>query len=93
MKSENQINVLDEISKGACMGMDAVHFILDKVEDDGLKKELENQYEKYKQIRERVEERYPKYSDTEERALYRRFCLWRQQKSPLHNSGKGQSEF
>ena len=65
MKSENQINVLDEISKGACMGMDAVHFILDKVEDDGLKKELENQYEKYKQIRERVEEIYPKYSDKE----------------------------
>lgn len=65
MKSENQINVLDEISKGACMGMDAIHFILDKVEDEDLKNELENQYEKYKQIRERVEEIYPKYSDKE----------------------------
>lgn len=65
MDKENQINVLDEICKGACMGMDAIHFILDKVKDEELKDELNNQYSKYKQIRERVEEIYPRYSDKE----------------------------
>ena len=65
MEKENQINVLDEICKGSCMGMDAIHFILDKVTDDGLKEELNNQYSKYKQIRERVEEIYSSYSDNE----------------------------
>lgn len=65
MDKENQINVLDEICKGSCMGMDAIHFILDKVEDEELKEELNNQYSKYKQIRERVEEIYSRYSDSE----------------------------
>ena len=63
MEQENQINVLDEISKGACMGMDAIHFILDKVKEEELKQELNNQYEKYKQIKARVDEIYPSDSD------------------------------
>ena len=36
------INALDEIHKGACMGMDAIHFILDKVEDKDLDKYIFN---------------------------------------------------
>ena len=31
MKDKNDINVLDELNKGACMGMDAIDFIIDKV--------------------------------------------------------------
>lgn len=65
MEDKNEINVLDELSKGACMGRDAIHFILDKVEDDGLKDELNKQYKKYKQISERINELYPRYSDEE----------------------------
>lgn len=65
MENENQINILDEICKGTCMGMDAIHFIMDKVKDENLKEELNNQYSKYKQIRERIEEIYPRYSDKE----------------------------
>ncbi len=64
-KNENDVNVLDELSKGACMGRDAIHFILDKVEDDALKKELDNQYNKYKEIEDRIEELYPDYSSKE----------------------------
>ena len=30
------------------MGKDAIHYIMDKVEDDALKKELNRQYHKYK---------------------------------------------
>lgn len=62
-KDENEINVLDELNKGACMGMDAIHFILDKVKDDNLKKELNNQYDKYKEIAEKISKTYPKYSN------------------------------
>ncbi len=64
-KNENEVNVLDELSKGACMGRDAIHFILDKVEDDALKKELDNQYNKYKEVQDRIEELYPEYSSKE----------------------------
>ena len=65
MEDKNEINELDELSKGACMGRDAIHFILDKVDDAGLKDELNKQYEKYKQISEKINELYPRYSDEE----------------------------
>ena len=53
-KDENEVNVLDEINKGACMGMDAIHFVLDKVEDDSLHKILDEQYNKYKSISDKI---------------------------------------
>ena len=54
MNEENEINVLDELCKGACMGMDAIHFIIDKVEDQALKKELDIQYSKYQNIHNEI---------------------------------------
>lgn len=62
MKKEN-INALDEIHKGSCMGMDAIHFVLDKVEDEKLKEVLDKQYNDYNEIKERIEEIYPEYND------------------------------
>ena len=64
MKEEN-INALDEIHKGACMGMDAIHFILDKVEDKDLKGFLEMQHSEYKKVAEKIEQIYPKYNNDE----------------------------
>jgi len=64
-RDRNEVNVLDELSKGACMGRDAIHFIMDKVEDEGLKEELNNQYAKYKEISNRISELYPEYSNDE----------------------------
>ena len=52
--NQNEANVLDELNKGACMGMDAIHYIMDKVEDDDLKKELNRQYKKYKEISDKI---------------------------------------
>lgn len=60
--SEN-INALDEICKGACMGMDAIHFILEKVDNNDLKEYLQKDYEKYEKIKEEIEEIYPEYND------------------------------
>ena len=56
------INVLDELNKGACMGMDAIHFILEKVQDEELKKSMELQYNKYKDISTRITNIYSKYN-------------------------------
>lgn len=60
---EENINALDEIHKGACMGMDALHFIASKVEDDKLRQLLRKQYDDYKKIASQIEELYPKYND------------------------------
>lgn len=65
MKNENKVNVLDELNKGACMGMDAIHFILDKVEDDHFKQILETQYAQYQSIATKISELYPEYSNKE----------------------------
>lgn len=61
-KSEN-INALDEICKGACMGMDAIHFILEKVGSNDLKEYLQECYKKYEKVKENIEEVYPEYND------------------------------
>lgn len=59
---EENINALDEINKGACMGMDAIKFIEEKVTGDEFKKSLEVQYNKYSDISNRINELYSKYN-------------------------------
>lgn len=61
----NNLNVLDEVNKGATMGMDAIKFILDKVGDSEFKKTLDLEYNKYKDISRRVNNLYSNYSDKE----------------------------
>lgn len=60
-----EIDVLDELNKGACMGMDAIKYTLDKVEKKELHDLLEKQYEEYKSISERICNLYPEYSSKE----------------------------
>ena len=62
---KEDINALDEIHKGACMGVDAISFVLDKVEDDSLKAELEKEEKDYNAIKKDIEEIYPKYNEGE----------------------------
>ena len=57
------INALDEINKGACMGMDAISFVLEKIEDEEFKKEIEREYDEYHKIEEEIEKTYHKYDD------------------------------
>ena len=61
----NNLNVLDEVNKGATMGMDAINFVLDKVEDSEFKKTLDLEYNKYKDISRRDNNLYSNYSDKE----------------------------
>lgn len=55
------INALDEIHKGSCMGMDAISFILEKVEDLNLKNILKKQYKSYQKINQKIEKIYGNY--------------------------------
>ncbi len=61
----NNLNVLDEVNKGATIGMDAINFVIDKVGDSEFKKTLDLEYNKYKDISRRVNNLYSNYSDKE----------------------------
>ena len=60
---KENINALDEIHKGACMGQDALSLVLDKVEDANFKKVMQKQFDDYDDISKEIEELYPKYND------------------------------
>ena len=62
---KEDINALDEIHKGACMGIDAIDVIIDKVEDKKFIQELKREYKNYQEIQKRIESVYPKYDDGE----------------------------
>lgn len=63
---ENNLNVLDEVNKGSNMGMDAINYVLDKVEDMNFKKVLDVEYNKYRNISNRVNEIYNNYTTEKE---------------------------
>ena len=62
MEKKKEIDVLDELNKGACMGMDAIKFVLDKVEDKEFSGLLKRQYDGYQKISDKICELYPEYS-------------------------------
>ena len=64
MKNQN-LNILDEVNKGATMGMDAISFVSEKAKDDTFKKVLDVEYNKYKDISRRVNDLYSNYSEKE----------------------------
>lgn len=63
---KENINVLDEINKGACMGMDAISYVIDKVTNKDFKKLLERQIKEYKKISEDISKIYSKYNSDDE---------------------------
>ena len=64
---ENQnLNILDEVNKGATMGMDAISYVSEKVSNDNeFKNVLNTEYNKYEKISQRVNELYSNYSSKE----------------------------
>lgn len=63
---ENQnLNILDEVNKGATMGMDAISYVSEKVQDNRFKQVLDTEYNKYKDISTRVNDLYSNYSSKE----------------------------
>ena len=64
MNNQN-LNILDEVNKGATMGMDAISIISEKVSDSDFKQVLDTEYNKYQDISRRVNNLYSNYSDKE----------------------------
>ncbi len=63
---ENQnLNILDEVNKGATMGMDAISYVSEKVKDNNFKQVLDTEYNKYQNISDRVNDLYSNYSSKE----------------------------
>ena len=60
------VKVLDEVNKGATMGMDAIHYVSDKVGDERFKKVLDVEYGKYQDISNRVNGIYSQYNTEKE---------------------------
>ncbi|MBQ3511967.1 MAG: hypothetical protein IJA30_06725 [Bacilli bacterium] len=63
MKEEKNIDILDELNKGCCMGSDAIKFILDKIESKKFKEICENLLEKYEDMEEKINKIYDSYSE------------------------------
>ncbi|MCI8699873.1 MAG: hypothetical protein HFJ47_00845 [Clostridia bacterium] len=66
MENNQEMNVLDEVNKGATMGMDAISFIIPKVKDDKFKNTLNWEYNKYKDVSKRANELYDNYTTSKE---------------------------
>lgn len=64
MKNDN-LNILDEVNKGATMGMDAISYVSEKVKDGDFKQVLNVEYDKYKDVSNRVNKLYSNYSEKE----------------------------
>ena len=65
MESNQNLNILDEVNKGATMGMDAISFVAEKVYDADFKHVLDVEYDKYHKISQKVNDLYSNYSDKE----------------------------
>lgn len=78
MKEENNIKTLNELSKGACMGMDAIKYILSVNEDEKLKDYLEHQYTKYQDISKRITELSTEYNNgiPDETSMMNKAMTW-----------------
>ena len=75
----NDLNVLDEINKGATMGMDAIEFIEKKVGDENFRNVLNTEYGKYQEISNRANElydRYPTEKEPHETSAMNKIMTW-----------------
>lgn len=75
---DNNINTLDELHKGCCMGVDALNFILPKVEEDSFHDLLEKQKEEYEIFRSKVNDLYREYTtkDIHETSAMEKMRTW-----------------
>ena len=61
---DNNINALDELYKGCCMGIDALTFILSKVDGNDFKDLLEKQLSEYEELSNKIDDIYRDYTNS-----------------------------
>ena len=80
MNNDNNqnLNILDEVNKGATMGINAISYIFPKVQDSDFKKVLNVEKNKYEKISERVNDLYANYSqkDPHETNTMEKIMTW-----------------
>ncbi len=63
MENNENLKVLKELHTGAQMGIKAISYVSEKVEDDNFKKELSTQYNQYEDILNKVTDLYNEYGE------------------------------
>ena len=63
---ETEINVMDELNKGCSMGLDAINYVMDKIEDEKFKELLTTQYEQYEKLSKKICVLFPEYNKERE---------------------------
>jgi len=63
MENNENLKVLKELHTGAEMGIKAISYVSDKVENDEFKKELSTQYNQYEDILNKVTDLYNEYGE------------------------------
>lgn len=60
---DNNINVLDELNKGCCMGIDAIEIIIKKVNEYEFRELLEEFKEKYSNLSTEIKDLYKEFTE------------------------------
>lgn len=60
---DKNLEVLKEVCKGVKMGMDAISYVSDKVEDPEFKSTLKHEYSMYNNILDKVDDAYSNYGE------------------------------
>lgn len=77
MDDYENLKVLNELHKGAKMGMDSISFVSEKVEDSEFKDNLSFQYTEYSQFLDRINKLYENYGEIpEENAMGQKVMSW-----------------
>ena len=62
---DNNINILDELNKGCCMGIDSLNLIIPKIDESKFRNLLEKQLIEYKDLSTRITKLYKEYTNTD----------------------------
>lgn len=75
---KNNIDTLDELNKGCCMGMVALDYIMEKVEEFEFRDLLEKQYKEYQELSNRIDELHREYTEDEihETSMLEKAMTW-----------------
>lgn len=62
---DNNINTLDELNKGCCMGIDSLNIIIPKIDESKFRNLLKKQLIEYKDLSSRITDLYKEYTSTD----------------------------
>ena len=62
---DNNIDTLNELNKGCCMGIDALGFIIEKIDEESFRGLLEDQLNEYNVFSDKIHSLYHDYTDND----------------------------